>query len=380
MPPVPAAIAAPGSATPASPSPTAVAATRAPATPKPTATPDIDVYVAAAVATLRDPALAAEFELGGTTDIAGTEFDVTGGLVIAGSDMAGQEAMQPGDIRSSQISAGGKVYLKSGEARWIRDDQAPAAMPAFADAFMGEVTAGPWMAGSGPDEPAFQVNLHGVDLDKLLAATGMVDPGMTGAAGNVALFLSATGALQALVIEARATASQGLDPNDVLRGMAVTKLARVGDEGAPTVTAPKGFWLRHYSEDFAYLIEYPTTMKRSSADGVDHYRSKAPHDLMISAGTLREGSTLDSVVASEIKRLKGDGIKVTKDVTITLDGVPARKLTLAWTSGGKKYWAAKLMTVHESVIYGLTWVDLAARKKAAQPVLEEMLASFRSAY
>ena len=354
--------------------------TRAPATPSPTPGPDVAAFVAAAMAVLRDPGLAARFDLGGTQTISGTVFDTTGQLVVAGPDMATKTLLQPYDIRTGQISTGGAVYLEHGDGRWTRDDQPPAPMPAFADAFAGEVTAGPWIAGSRPDDPDLQVNLVGVDLDTLLAATGMVDPGTTGATGTVAMFLSDQGEVQALVIEATASPGEGLEASEVLRAMVVTSLAKVGDPGAPSVTSPKDFWLRHYSKDLAYLIPYPPTLKQSTADDTDHFRDSAPHDFQVFGGTLPEGATLNGVVADEIKRLKAGGFKVTSDEKTTIDGVPARKITLTGKSGGESYWVVKVMTAHESVFYALTWVDLAARRKTGQPVLEEMLAGFHSAY
>jgi hypothetical protein len=375
----------PPSVAPASMAPTAVStptapATPAPATPEPSANPDIDGYVEAVLAILQDPQLAAEFELFGSTTISGAEFELTGSLVVEGSDMGVVSLLQPYDIQSGQISSGGKVYLHDGEGHWIRDDQAPAAMPAFADAFAGSVTAGPWVAGSGADEAAFQVKLAGVALDTLLAATGMVDPGMTGATGDVTLLLSTTGELQAIVIEARGAASQGLEPSDMVRAMAVKELARIGAEGAPSIAAPDDIWLRYYSEDLGYLIEFPPEMKRTTANGADHYNAKAPHDFSVNATLMEDGASLDSVVAKEIKRVKAAGAKVTDDATIELDGVPARRISLTAKSDGKAYWIVKVMTVHEDVLYYLTWIDLAARKKAGQPVLNEMVGNFRSSF
>jgi hypothetical protein len=203
---------------------------------------------------------------------------------------------------------------------------------------------------------------------------------MTGATGTVAMFLSERGELQALVVEAHATPAEGLDPIDLLHALAVTRIGRAGEAGAATVDPPVDFWLRHYSEALGYLIEFPPTMDRATADGIDHYRSKAPHDFTVFGGTLREGASFDAVVDDAIGQLKASGAKVVRDASVTLDGAPARKVTVTWTSGGKAYWAVKTMTLHGDAFYALTWIDLATHRKAGQRILDEMLASFRSGF
>ena len=50
---------------------------------------------------------------------------------------------------------------------------------------------------------------------------------------------------------------------------------------------------------------------------------------------LDTGETLSALAKAEIARLKKGGIKVVKDTTLTLDEVPARRIEMTFTEGGK---------------------------------------------
>jgi len=102
--------------------------------------------------------------------------------------------------------------------------------------------------------------------------------------------------------------------------------------------------------------------------------------LMVAGGMLAEGYDLDGIVAEDLARLRELGIK---DITVTpttIDGEPAQRLEMTVDQGGKTYWLVKTITVHGDAYYQLTWQDLAERRDAGAPVLEEMLASFRTVF
>jgi len=368
-------------ATPAPPS--AAAGTPAPsATPAPTPspTPDVADLVEGALATLRDPALAVEFTLSGQVIISGTTFDSEGTITVVGPDLAGTYELQPFDIRSSEVSAGGKVWLRSGDGRWTRDDQLPAAVPTLASAFQGTPGVEHWEEMTVESTRLIRAELNGVNLDGLLVALGMADPGTTGARGTVALMVTPAGALAAIQFDnVIHSPGEGIEPEEMTRTLTVERLATAGEAGAPIVRAPDDYWLRYYSEDLGYLITFPRTMKRGAKDGADTYTDTGGY-LTAWAAVLDTGQTLSTLAKAEIARLKKGGLKVVKDTTLTLDEVPARRIEMTFTEGGKAHWGVKVITVHGDVQYQLVWLSLAREKKADLPILDEMLQSFRSAF
>ena len=196
--------------------------------------------VEGALATLRDPALAVEFTLSGQVIISGTTFDSEGTITVVGPDLAGTYELQPFDIRSSEVSAGGKVWLRSGDGRWTRDDQLPAAVPTLASAFQGTPGVEHWEEMTVESTRLIRAELNGVNLDGLLAALGMADPGTTGARGTVALMVTPAGALAAIQFDnVIHSPGEGIEPEEMTRTLTVERLATAGEAGAPDRPGPR---------------------------------------------------------------------------------------------------------------------------------------------
>jgi hypothetical protein len=350
-------------------------------TPTPVPTPDVDALIDGVLASLRDPALAIEFEVTGQTAIDGTTFEDSGTIAVVGPNLAGTYVLQPYDIRSSEVSVGGKVWLRDGNGRWARDDQMPAPVPTLASALTGTPRIERWSEVTLASTRLIRAEMSGFDLDLLVQALGMSDPGTEGAKGIVALLVTPTGKFTAMKINATFAAAAGQAPlMSVDRTLMVTKLAKAGEPGAPVVAAPKDFWLRHASDRFGYVVLYPPSMRLKSADNVDTFDGAGSQQLVIWAAMNDSGDTLDSLAKAEVARLKKGGIKVVSQKTVSIDEVDARRIEVSYSGGGKPVWGVKIVMLHQDVQYWLTWVNLSSKKKTDLPILEELLTSFRSAF
>ncbi|HEY5629077.1 MAG TPA: hypothetical protein VIR16_06160 [Candidatus Limnocylindrales bacterium] len=331
------------------------------------------------LATLRDPKLAVEFRISGTQAMSGTTLTSSGSLIVAGPDIELALVTDELNLRVGEVAKGGKVWLRVGNGRWLLDEsptRPPAVASAFAKAVAVEASGSVLLDAVKLD----RVHLSGVDLDALLMAMGMADPGTTGSTGDAYLLLAQDGSFAGIQLDVSYAAAAGQERQTIWRTLAVVRLAQVGQTGSPTVATPQDAWIRHYSKRLAYLVNYPPTMRQSEPAEGDSYKGPSSAQCLITGSVIGSKDTLASITKAEVARLTKGGITVAANRAAKVAGDPAQRLELKFQSAGKAYWAVKYIVVHQNVVYTLSWMDLAGRRTALEKVATEMLASFQPVF